>query len=83
MERTIRWEIELRPGSARSKVAEHIWRSWTGRRFADGIEYHGPVESIDGTPAPATQRRECKCPECGAFAEIIFGERQRGWKETA
>ena len=44
-------------------VKRELWRSWTGRRFINGEEYHGPVFTIDSDSAFSGERT-CKCNEC-------------------
>ncbi len=48
----------VRPGCDPVKVSLHIWRSWTGRRFLNGVEYTGPVyflgsDEVSRTRSPA------------------------------
>lgn len=38
--------IIVHPGGKQVQVSEWIFRSWTGRRFIDGIEYFGPVYNL-------------------------------------
>ncbi len=41
-------EIEVRPSRCRAQVSEGIFRSWSGRRWVDGIEYTGNVYYLGG-----------------------------------
>jgi hypothetical protein len=37
-----KYELKTRPTSEWVKVTEYIFRSWTGQRRINGVEYHGP-----------------------------------------
>lgn len=39
------------------------WNSWTGRRYLDGVEFHGPVTTF-GTSSLYTGKRSCGCSAC-------------------
>lgn len=42
-----------------------LWRAWTGRRTVWGMEYHGPVYTLDGaTDTPWDGPRVCVCHKC-------------------
>jgi hypothetical protein len=45
------------------RVTEELWRSWSGRRFKDGEEHHGPVY-VMGSNSLYTGSRTCKCNVC-------------------
>lgn len=44
----------VRPGCEPVVVTEYIFRSWTGRRFIDGVEHFGPVFNL-GSDVPARE----------------------------
>jgi hypothetical protein len=44
---------------------DYIWRSFTGRRYKNGVEYHGPVYTL-GNNKVATCARLCGCAICQA-----------------
>lgn len=46
-------------------LTEATWRSWTGRRWVNGAEYHGPV-FLMGTKTLYTGARACGCKVCQA-----------------
>jgi hypothetical protein len=47
-------------------VEVQVWRSWTGRRAIFGMEYHGPVYSMNSPDdsEPFDGRRACSCDSC-------------------
>lgn len=40
-----------------------IFDSWTGRRWINGTEFHGPVYNV-GSGSTYTGNRSCKCSTC-------------------
>lgn len=46
-------------------VPKNIWDSWTGRRYKNGSEYHGPVHIL-GSGKLYTGSRFCGCVTCQA-----------------
>jgi hypothetical protein len=65
-------EIEVRAGTHVS-VDESMFVSWSGRRYIDGAEHHGPVHYLDPentldriVSAPAKNVRVCGCEKCSA-----------------
>ena len=68
------YEIDVRPGH-RVVVSYYIFRSWTGRRYLNGVEYHGPVYILgSGDYASARQARACDCAECTTQATTATEE---------
>lgn len=57
------WDEEV---SSWIPVQRPLWRSWTGMRAVWGIDYHGPVYSIDSKTdsVPWTGPRICPCDKC-------------------
>lgn len=47
-------------------VRRELWRSWTGHRAVWGIDYHGPVYSIESKTdsIPWSGPRLCHCRTC-------------------
>lgn len=45
-------------------IVEHdYWQSWTGRRFLNGSEYHGPI--VDAEYLTTYRgKRSCQCETC-------------------
>lgn len=52
-------------------VTEPVWRSWTGRRYKNGTEYHGPVYVL-GKDVLYTGARLCSCKVCQADVQPRF-----------
>lgn len=48
---------------------DYIWRSCTGRRYKNGVEYHGPVYSL-GNDVVYTGARLCGCAICQANVDV-------------
>lgn len=44
-------------------VDKTLWNAWTGRRYINGDEFHGPVFMIK-TETPFTGNRVCICASC-------------------
>jgi hypothetical protein len=44
-----KYEIRVRPSAEYVAVSHWIFRSWTGPRKLDGIEYVGPTFNLGGT----------------------------------
>jgi len=44
-------------------ATEAEWRAWTGRRWRNGVEVHGPIYNL-GTDVLFTGRRACGCATC-------------------
>ena len=42
------------------------WRAWTGRRFMNGEEYHGPIFLFKAENLMYKGRRICPCKVCQA-----------------
>lgn len=51
------------------RVTEALWSAWTGRRFLNGEEYHGPVYKM-GTNVLYTGSRSCQCRVCGETVPV-------------
>ena len=47
-------------------VKRELWRSWTGFRAVWGVDYHGPIYSVDtkSDDRPWAGPRTCICPTC-------------------
>jgi len=45
------------------RVTESLWSAWTGRRYLNGEEYHGPVYKM-GTDSVYFGHRICTCSVC-------------------
>jgi hypothetical protein len=56
-------EIEF--DSASFVVDEATFSAWTGRRFVNGKEHHGPVYNM-GTSILYTGPRQCPCTRCSS-----------------
>lgn len=54
-------------------VDAKLWRSWTGRRAVWGMEYHGPVYSVESSvdTKPWDGPRECSCQKCQSHVAIL------------
>lgn len=62
--RSALYEYEPRQGVGRIKLDKKTWLSWSGRRWLNGVEYHGPVFVL-GTNTPVKrQARVCLCDDC-------------------
>lgn len=57
----IEWNGEL------VSADKDIFDSWTGRRYLDGNEHHGPV-TLHNTSSLYTGKRVCLCTTCQASA---------------
>lgn len=57
-----RLDIELRSGKW-IKIDEFHFRSWTGLRKIDGVDYHGPIFML-GSCMPGSKRQRRVCPCC-------------------
>ena len=44
-------------------VKRELWRSWTGRRFVNGDEHHGPI-FVMGSEEKYIGERTCNCSLC-------------------
>lgn len=42
-------------------VVEWVWRTWSGRRFVDSVEHHGPVFFLGTDRLAEEQHRTCPC----------------------
>jgi hypothetical protein len=60
------FQIEVH--GAVNKVAFNEFRSWAGRRYIDGVEYHSPIiyEHLTLKRASREQARACACAICRA-----------------
>lgn len=63
--------LELESSGTTLLVEADVWRSWTGRRFMNGEEYHGPVYLL-GSDSRWTGHRVCGCPECQVGVEAQY-----------
>lgn len=63
LRRTPILEVELEGRRVEARAEE--WRSYTGRRWKNGEEEHGPVYNL-GTDVPYDGRRVCPCRTCEA-----------------
>ena len=48
----------------RRPLDKQTWLSWSGRRWLNGREYHGPVLPLGGTEPVKRQARVCPCDVC-------------------
>ena len=48
----------------RRPLAKRTWLSWSGRRWLNGREYHGPLIPLGGTHPVKRQARVCPCDVC-------------------
>lgn len=61
------YEVQIGSDSSAQVVAtsKDIFDSWTGRRWLNGTEYHGPIYNF-ATSSLYTGDRSCKCSTCEA-----------------
>ncbi len=63
-------------GNERVPVEREVFRSWTGRRFMNGEEHHGPIFSyLASEEIPESLykgKRECTCSTCLAHVDPRF-----------
>lgn len=57
--------LEVEADGYRLEASLEEWRSYTGRRWLNGEEQHGPVYNL-GTDVPYTGKRVCPCRTCEA-----------------
>ena len=55
--------LEISMGGQIIPVDKFLWNSWTGVRYLNGDEYHGPVYMM-GTSKLYDGSRICKCMTC-------------------
>ena len=59
--------LEIEVGDKWIPAEAPLWRAWTGRRTVWGMEYHGPVYTLeDKDGAPWDGPRVCGCHKCQA-----------------
>lgn len=61
-------KLEIELNGKRMEVRESLFRCFSGRRFVQDVEYHGPVyfyQSNQINDGP----RECKCDCCQSFVK--------------
>jgi hypothetical protein len=55
--------LEISSSGHLISVDKDLWGSWTGRRFVNGEEYHGPIKVMN-SDKPFSGSRVCSCPTC-------------------
>ena len=54
----------LSEDDTRRRLDKRMWLSWSGRRWLNGREYHGPIFFLGTNVLVIRQARQCPCSIC-------------------